>query len=63
MDPLRCAHCGDVIGVYEPTRVTLADGTTMNGACLTLRPELDQPDSVALHEHCYRALQDDLDRN
>jgi hypothetical protein len=49
---LRCAHCGEVIGVYEPTRVVLGDGTELNGSRLTLRSELETPGSVAVHERC-----------
>jgi hypothetical protein len=63
MDPLGCAHCGDVIGIYEPIRVTPGDGTELGGSRLTLRSELDQPGSIALHERCYRALEEDAGRD
>lgn len=54
MDDLRCESCQDVIGVYEPMRVILRDGSERTGSRLTLRDELCQPGSVALHEPCPR---------
>ncbi len=38
--------------MYEPMRVILRDGRERTGSRLTLRDELRQPGSVALHEHC-----------
>ncbi len=54
MDDLRCESCQDVIGVYEPMRVILRDGSERTGSRLTLRDELRQPGSVALHGDCPR---------
>ena len=34
---VHCAHCGDVIGVYEPTTWLLADGTRID-ASIAARP-------------------------
>jgi hypothetical protein len=42
-----------VVGVYEPIRVILRDGTERMGSRLTLDAELRQPWSVAIHEHCH----------
>lgn len=53
MDRLCCARCGDVIGVYEPARVILDDGSELPGSLLTLRSELAAPGSIAVHERCY----------
>ncbi len=54
MDDLRCEICQEVIGVYEPMRVILCDGSERTGSRLTLRDELRQPGSVALHKDCLR---------
>ena len=55
----RCAQCGDVIGVYEPARVTLADGTELRGSWVTLRSALELTGISAVHEHCYHARKPD----
>lgn len=34
--PSRCAYCGGIIGVYEPVRVIVADGTELKGSSLML---------------------------
>ena len=49
-----CKSCGDVIGMYEPMRLILRDGSERTGSRLTLRDELSQPGSVVLHEGCPR---------
>ncbi len=56
MDRLFCAYCREVIGVYEPTRVILEDGSELRDSRLTLRSELDRPGSVAVHERCLGAF-------
>ncbi len=53
MEALRCTHCGDVIGVYEPAWVILEDGTELRGSRLTLSLELEMPGSIAVHEYCH----------
>jgi hypothetical protein len=53
MDRLHCPYCGDVIGVYEPARVILDDGSDRPGSLLTLRFELQTPGSILVHERCY----------
>jgi hypothetical protein len=60
MEVLRCAHCRDVIGVYEPAWVILDDGRELRGSWLTLGAELETPGSTAVHEGCYGELR--LDR-
>ena len=55
MDRSRCAHCGEIVGVYEPMRLLLPDGTHRPGSRLTLRDQLDAPGSTAVHERCYEA--------
>ncbi len=51
---LRCEYCHEIIGVYEPMLALQRDGSERAGSRLTLREELHQPGSVALHEHCLR---------
>jgi hypothetical protein len=54
MDDVRSESFQDVIGVCEPMRVVLRDGSERTGSRLTLRDELRQSGSVALHEDCPR---------
>ena len=58
MDHPRCAHCQDIIGVYEPMMVVLRDGSERAGSRLTLKSELNEPGNVALHEQCHHAARD-----
>ena len=51
-DRPRCAHCGEIIGVYEPARLQLADGTTLRVSPSTLWAEPVAPGSVLLHATC-----------
>lgn len=55
VERLCCASCGDVIGAYEPMLAILPDGSERKGSRLTLRSELEHPNSVALHERCHRS--------
>ena len=52
MGRLRCERCQEIIGVYEPIRVILRDGSEHTGSRLTLDAELRQLGSVAFHEPC-----------
>ncbi len=54
MERVRCAHCRDVIGFYEPAHLILADGRELSGLLLTLSSELGGPGNTALHERCHR---------
>jgi hypothetical protein len=56
VERLVCAHCGDVIGSYEPIRVVLADGSDRHVGMLTLSAVLALSGSLALHEGCHPAL-------
>ena len=51
-DIMRCDHCGEVIGVYEPV-VVVADGETLQTSCAAdpelVSRELDQ----RYHRACY----------
>jgi hypothetical protein len=58
MDSPRCAHCLDVVGVYEPARLVLLDGTERHGSPLTLGDELGTSGSVIVHERCYEAFEE-----
>lgn len=52
VETLRCARCQDIIGVYEPIVVRLADGSTYIGGRRELTPQLAEAGSEALHEDC-----------
>jgi hypothetical protein len=51
----RCAHCGDVIGVYEPT-VVLQWGETRETS-RAAEPELEHLTTWHYHRVCHDALQ------
>ena len=57
-DPVRCHHCGDVIGVYEPL-VTLADGQPRETS-RALDPSAGDSRAGGAHYHraCYERLPD-----
>ena len=57
MDPLRCAHCQDIVGVYEPVLLILSNGSNRRGSALTLGDQLDAPGSIVVHEQCYEAFE------
>ncbi|HEX5923141.1 MAG TPA: hypothetical protein VFY45_04875 [Baekduia sp.] len=57
METLRCALCGEIIGVYEPARAIMGDGTERRGSRLTLRDELRAPGTIAIHERCPDGVQ------
>jgi hypothetical protein len=59
VDVVRCAHCDEVIGVWEPAWVVVGDATELKGSLLRLRTELEKPGSMALHECCHSALKMD----
>jgi hypothetical protein len=50
-EPMRCTHCGDVIGVYEPL-VALTEGRTLETslAAGTIRGERN---AGCYHRDCY----------
>jgi hypothetical protein len=56
VDRPRCTYCDEIIGVYEPVRVMLVDGTELVGSALTLGEQLEPSGSVALHGRCYDAF-------
>jgi hypothetical protein len=41
-----CAHCEEVIGVYEPVWLVLPDGTSRKGSLITLGCDADTPCGV-----------------
>jgi hypothetical protein len=55
-DRPRCAHCSDIIGVYDPARLLLPDGTNRQGSLPTLRAQLNGTLGVLVHERCYEPL-------
>jgi hypothetical protein len=53
LDRLGCAHSGEIVGVYEPMRLLLADGRDRRGSPLTPGDQLEAPGSTAVHEARY----------
>ena len=53
----RCAHCGDVIGVYAPSVWAIDDGRLVIKSPISVRPRDLRP-SVAAHLHldCWNRL-------
>jgi hypothetical protein len=54
---LRCDHCGDSIGVYDPFCWQRPDGSVTETAFLDMRdePEREHPASRFFHPLCLRA--------
>ncbi len=55
-DQLRCAHCGDVIGIYEPL-VAIDDGGVRETSCAA-EADLTPLDGTHLHRTCYPSWRD-----
>lgn len=55
MDRLRCGYCGEIVGVYEPIRLLLPDGSDRRGGVLSLGDQLAAPGSTVVHEGCHAA--------
>jgi hypothetical protein len=49
--PLRCAHCGDVIGVYEPL-VVVHDGVARTTSAAA-EPHLGEEPGERFHRACH----------
>jgi hypothetical protein len=48
---LRCRHCGDVIGAYEPTMVQAPEGARHTS--LAAEPELYGTAEACFHHGCF----------
>ena len=59
MNRVRCQHCGEIVGVYEPMRLLLPDGGDRHSSPLSLGDQLDVPGSTVVHERCYEAFDPD----
>ena len=44
------------VGVYEPARLLLSDGTEHDGSVLTLGQQLRTAGAIVVHERCYAAF-------
>jgi hypothetical protein len=53
----HCAHCGEIVGMYERMRLLVPDGSDLDGSPLTLGEQLDAPGSTVLHERCYELFE------
>jgi hypothetical protein len=51
IEPPRCAHCGDVIGVYEPVVVVLGDDIHLGSRASCPDPP---PGAVLYHDECHK---------
>ncbi len=49
-----CAHCGDVIGIYEPLVVIEPDGPRQTSRAA--EPELASPLGTHFHRDCYEIV-------
>jgi hypothetical protein len=49
---LRCAHCGDVIGMYEPL-VVIEDGAARQTSCAAEPPLLAGAHGDCYHRDCH----------
>jgi hypothetical protein len=50
-EPMRCGHCGDVIGVYEP--LVLLDGGEPRTTSAAAEPQIGDEPGVLFHRACY----------
>jgi hypothetical protein len=55
----RCAHCGEVIGVYEPL-VALVDGRASESS-LVAEPACDRDADACFHRECFLELGEDAE--
>ena len=53
-ETLRCEHCGDVIGVYEP--LIVRSGDDVRETSRAAEPELPLPRAQHYHRECFAAL-------
>jgi hypothetical protein len=51
--PLRCARCGDVIGVYEP--LVLVSGHAIRVTSRAAEPGVGVSDGVGYHASCHES--------
>jgi peptide subunit release factor RF-3 len=51
---LRCAHCGDVIGVYEP--IVVRSGDSVRETSRAGEPGLPVPAGEHFHRDCFSGL-------
>jgi hypothetical protein len=49
--PMKCGHCGEVIGVYEPL-VLLDDGEARTTSAAA-EPQIGEQPGVLFHRACY----------
>jgi len=56
MDRVHCDHCGDVVGVYEPARLQLADGTARSGSLVSFDELLTASGGIVVHGRCHELV-------
>jgi hypothetical protein len=50
---VRCAHCGEVLGVYEP--IVVAEGGGRRETSIAAEPDLPASGAALYHPHCRAA--------
>jgi hypothetical protein len=53
---IRCAHCGEVIGVYEPLIVLEGSGPRLTSRAAEPASDGDGDGTVRYHDACHEAL-------
>jgi DNA-directed RNA polymerase subunit N (RpoN/RPB10) len=53
-EPVRCVHCGDVIGVYEPLVARVGDETRETSRAA--EPDVALQGTELYHRACFAAL-------
>ena len=48
----HCTRCGVRVGVYEPARIELADGTILSGSVLSVHGPRGAPIARVWHHAC-----------
>ena len=61
MSSVRCTHCADVIGVYEP--LVAATGVLVRETSLAADPELAEAGAMLYHLTCFIDRQGAADRH
>jgi peptide subunit release factor RF-3 len=53
-EAVRCAHCGDVIGVYEP--IVVRTGEQVHESSRAAEPDVADHGAELYHRDCFAAL-------
>ena len=56
---IRCRHCQDVIGIYEPLVLLTVEGSSRETS-LAVEPDLGDMDELCYHRDCYQHIRSDV---